>query len=235
MTTYNINEVANILGIESNQRLRDWEDRFNIEIGRGDKGFRFYTDENIELFKKIKEFYDNKLTTSEIKIKLGITSDEQVDTPAGENDKNNTSIELLKNDITNHIENRFDKFLEISESLSKASYRIGYLEADLKSSNEKLEELQNKLIESSKLLDQKDKEINRLKNEYEKKITSFEVDLNAKNKENYNLMSELKDKNSTLDQLNIKLDINQKKLDEVNMNIEKFNQLGFWGKGNFKF
>lgn len=109
------------------------------------------------------------------------------------------------------------------------------MEADLKSSNEKLEELQSKLIESLKLLDQKDKEINRLKNEYEKKITSFEVDLNIKNKEIYNLMSELKDKNSTLDQLNIKLDINQKKLDEVNMNIEKFNQLRFWGKGNFKF
>lgn len=117
MSIYNINEVADMLELQSTQRLRDWEERFNIKIERNDKGFRFYSDDNIALLKTIKELYEKKLTTSEIKNKLGISSDESITPPAGENEINNTSIELLKNDISNHIENRFDKFLQISESL----------------------------------------------------------------------------------------------------------------------
>lgn len=53
-TTYTISQAAKIVGVET-YVLRFWEDELLLDIGRNEKGYRAYTNENINLLKKVKE------------------------------------------------------------------------------------------------------------------------------------------------------------------------------------
>jgi len=52
--TYTISQAAKIVGVES-YVLRFWEEELLLEIGRNEKGYRAYTNENITMLQKIKE------------------------------------------------------------------------------------------------------------------------------------------------------------------------------------
>ena len=52
--TYTISQAAKIVGVES-YVLRFWEEELLLEIGRNEKGYRAYTNENIVMLQKIKE------------------------------------------------------------------------------------------------------------------------------------------------------------------------------------
>ena len=51
---YMISDAANIVNVESHV-LRYWEDELELSIPRNEMGHRYYTKENIEEFRKIKE------------------------------------------------------------------------------------------------------------------------------------------------------------------------------------
>lgn len=231
---YSIEEVFPIIGLQSAQTLRNWEQRLNINIKRNSKGARRYTHEDIELFKKIKELLDNDYSYIEIQRELNLISTE--DQKSNEsNQENNLDLEVLKTDISNHIENRFDRFLEISQSLASTSYKLGSLETDNKNLLDKIEELQKNFDRLQKDIDTKNKEIMKVKEDYKKLESSFEVKIKEKDQEIYRLMSEIKDKNNKLNEVELRYKESQNNLFEVNKKIEDFHKLGFWSKRNFKF
>ena len=51
---YMISDAANIVQLEQHV-LRYWEDELQLDIPRNEMGHRYYTDENIKEFLKIKE------------------------------------------------------------------------------------------------------------------------------------------------------------------------------------
>ena len=52
--TYTISQAAKVLKVEAHV-LRFWEEELELKIGRNAKGYRVYTEENIETMQKIKE------------------------------------------------------------------------------------------------------------------------------------------------------------------------------------
>ena len=53
--TYSISQAAKLVGVET-YVLRFWEEELLLEIGRSEKGYRFYTNEDIHLLQQIKEW-----------------------------------------------------------------------------------------------------------------------------------------------------------------------------------
>ncbi len=54
-TRYMISDAANIVNVESHV-LRYWEEELELQIPRNEMGHRYYTEENIAQFQKIKEW-----------------------------------------------------------------------------------------------------------------------------------------------------------------------------------
>ena len=52
--TYTISQAAKVLKVEAHV-LRFWEEELELKLGRNAKGYRVYTEENIETMQKIKE------------------------------------------------------------------------------------------------------------------------------------------------------------------------------------
>ena len=52
---YMISDAANIVNVESHV-LRYWEEELELQIPRNEMGHRYYTEENIAQFQKIKEW-----------------------------------------------------------------------------------------------------------------------------------------------------------------------------------
>lgn len=234
MKEYSIDEIFPMLGLQSAQTLRNWEQRLNIKIKRNSKGSRRYTDKDIELFKKVKEFLDSGLSYIEIQKELNLSSiEDQISND--NNSENNLDIEVLKTDISNHIENRFEKFLEISQSLASTSYKLGSLETDNKNLLEKLQEAQNSFNRVQKDIDNKNKEIIKIKEDMQKLRDTFELNLKEKDQEIYKLLAEIKEKDFKINEVNLNYIEAQKNLKELKIKVDKFNELGFWSKSSFKF
>lgn len=54
-TTYTISQAARLLGVEA-YVLRFWEEELMLEIKRSEKGYRYYTNEDIRMLQKVKEW-----------------------------------------------------------------------------------------------------------------------------------------------------------------------------------
>ena len=67
--SYIISEVAERTGIETHV-LRYWEDELNLDIPRNKMGHRYYTEEQVELFKQIKELKDSGFQLKAVKAVL---------------------------------------------------------------------------------------------------------------------------------------------------------------------
>lgn len=57
-TSYTVSQAAKIVGVETHV-LRFWEEELLLDIGRNAKGYRVYTQENINTLLKIKELKKN--------------------------------------------------------------------------------------------------------------------------------------------------------------------------------
>lgn len=66
---YIISEVAERTGIETHV-LRYWEDELDLDIPRNKMGHRYYTEEQVELFKQIKELKDSGFQLKAVKAVL---------------------------------------------------------------------------------------------------------------------------------------------------------------------
>lgn len=54
-TTYTISQAAKLVGVET-YVLRFWEEELLLDIKRSEKGYRYYTNEDIRLLQKVKEW-----------------------------------------------------------------------------------------------------------------------------------------------------------------------------------
>lgn len=64
---YMISDAANIVNVESHV-LRYWEEELELQIPRNEMGHRYYTEDNIEEFQKIKEWKEQGYQLKAIKI-----------------------------------------------------------------------------------------------------------------------------------------------------------------------
>ena len=66
---YMISDAANIVQLEQHV-LRYWEDELQLDIPRNEMGHRYYTDENIKEFLKIKELKEKGYQLKAIRMYL---------------------------------------------------------------------------------------------------------------------------------------------------------------------
>lgn len=63
---YMISETAKQVGVDTHV-LFEWENEYKLSIGRTEMGHRFYTNENIQLFRCIKKLKEQGVTCTELK------------------------------------------------------------------------------------------------------------------------------------------------------------------------
>ena len=66
---YMISDAANIVHVESHV-LRYWEDELELPIARNEMGHRYYTEDNIRMFHRIKELKEQGYQLKAIKTLL---------------------------------------------------------------------------------------------------------------------------------------------------------------------
>lgn len=118
-TTYTISQAARLLGVET-YVLRFWEEELMLEIKRSEKGYRYYTNEDIRMLQKVKE-WKKTYALKDIRRMLGTQGVKQEDTRQDEflgllerllehaiQRKNSPENRIKKLDITirNHQKNR---------------------------------------------------------------------------------------------------------------------------------
>lgn len=74
-TTYTISQAARLVGVES-YVLRFWEEELLLDIKRSEKGYRYYTNEDIRLLQKVKE-WKKTYALKDIRIMLGKSDQQQ--------------------------------------------------------------------------------------------------------------------------------------------------------------
>ena len=66
---YSVSEAVRLVGVESHV-LRYWEEELRIEIRRSVQGHRIYSEENIELFRRVRELKEKGLQLKAIRLLL---------------------------------------------------------------------------------------------------------------------------------------------------------------------
>ena len=66
---YMISDAAKLVDVEAHV-LRYWEEELDLPIGRNEMGHRYYTEENIRLFRQIKELKDQGVQLKAVKMLL---------------------------------------------------------------------------------------------------------------------------------------------------------------------
>ena len=66
---YMISDAAKLVDVEAHV-LRYWEEELELPIGRNEMGHRYYTEENIRLFRHTKELKDRGVQLKAIKMLL---------------------------------------------------------------------------------------------------------------------------------------------------------------------
>ncbi len=73
---YMISDAANIVNVESHV-LRYWEEELELQIPRNEMGHRYYTEENIAQFQKIKEWKEQGYQLKAIRMMIHSSNPEQ--------------------------------------------------------------------------------------------------------------------------------------------------------------
>ena len=66
---YSVSEAVRLVGVESHV-LRYWEEELQIEIRRTSQGHRIYSEQNIEIFRKVRELKEHGLQLKAIRVLL---------------------------------------------------------------------------------------------------------------------------------------------------------------------
>lgn len=77
-TTYTISQASRLLGVEA-YVLRFWEEELMLEIKRSEKGYRYYTNDDIRMLQKVKE-WKKTYALKDIRKMLGTQDLKQEDT-----------------------------------------------------------------------------------------------------------------------------------------------------------
>ena len=204
----NRDKFAEVIGLNK-QTIIKYEKDFKIPIPRDpENGYRIYGDEEIQIFKLIKEQLQNK-TVSELQRDLKLKPDLlklapallketynddidfiQSETPENINDLKNSISGLYENiqTLQQHVINQSDYFKDIkqlSENLSMSMYKIGQLEEKLKT-EQQLHNISIEKYESEKRL------ITEYSTDYNKKLASEIETLKQDNDNKDKIINELK-------------------------------------------
>lgn len=68
--SYQVQEAVRLIGVESHV-LRYWEEELGITVGRTKQGYRLYSEENIRLFRQVKELKTQGIGLKAIRLLLG--------------------------------------------------------------------------------------------------------------------------------------------------------------------
>ena len=85
---YMISDAANLVNVESHV-LRYWEDELDLDIPRNEMGHRYYTEENIKEFFRIKEWKEQGYQLKAIRM---LVQEERMKKMAGSNNSSNTQL-----------------------------------------------------------------------------------------------------------------------------------------------
>lgn len=85
---YMISDAANLVNVESHV-LRYWEDELDLNIPRNELGHRYYTEENIKEFFKIKEWKEQGYQLKAIRM---LVQEERMKNMAGNKNTGNTQL-----------------------------------------------------------------------------------------------------------------------------------------------
>lgn len=85
---YMISDAANLVNVESHV-LRYWEDELDLDIPRNEMGHRYYTEENIKEFFRIKEWKEQGYQLKAIRI---LVQEERMKKMAGNNSSSNNQL-----------------------------------------------------------------------------------------------------------------------------------------------
>ena len=83
---YMISDAANAVAVESHV-LRYWVDELELSVPRNEMGHRYYTKENIEQFRQIKELKEKGYQLKAIKILIHNSSEQPIPSPHVMNEK----------------------------------------------------------------------------------------------------------------------------------------------------
>ena len=64
---YMISDAARLVDVEAHV-LRYWEEELELPIGRNEMGHRYYTEENVQLFRRIRELKEQGVQLKAIKM-----------------------------------------------------------------------------------------------------------------------------------------------------------------------
>lgn len=74
---YQVQEAVRLIGVESHV-LRYWEEELGITVGRTKQGYRLYSEENIRLFRQVKELKAQGIGLKAIRLLLGGEDDDRM-------------------------------------------------------------------------------------------------------------------------------------------------------------
>ena len=228
MKKITIKELANQLEV-SQESIRNWEKYFSVSVPRGSKNIRFYTEDLVITFSKIKQLKKNGLSDKEIKEELGVeipksTSDNLKQVQTSNENHNLLDLNLVVNEINKNLKEEIKANNELALNLANVSREMGFLQGTLKyiesenknllqtTSNNKeiIEELNNKLL-------LKDKENIELQ---------FKLNMNLLQVQNLEYQIVTKDE---------KIEELSNKLKELQTTFEGFNDLTFFQKIKFRY
>ena len=125
---YMISEAAKQVNMEPHV-LRHWEEELDLEIGRTEMGHRYYTEENIRLFRCIKELKEQGMTLKELKdllpemLKARAKRQQKKDTPS---ELQMTLLEnnlLLQEAIVKAIAQEMERYFRTQEVQEEERYK----------------------------------------------------------------------------------------------------------------
>lgn len=118
---YMISDAANMVNVESHV-LRYWEDELDLQIPRNEMGHRYYTEENLQEFQKIKEWKEQGYQLKAIRILVHEERMKRMAQAAGV--KKNASTQLVasepvhKTEIQSQGKNSGDKLEQFQEMMT---------------------------------------------------------------------------------------------------------------------
>jgi DNA-binding transcriptional MerR regulator len=193
-----INDVAEIIEVRI-ETIRIWCKIFNLQVSRDEKNQRIFSDENIQVLQKIKNWKQEKYSVEKIKDKL-IAEYGSFDKP----DLSTSSIDLhaLKEIIKSEIE----PVLELSEKYSRASFEIGSLKAQLEAEKQKSLLIQNSSAEYQSKLNEKEIALEKYRSESEKarfEVVRLDAELKDKDRQNRELIDKVAEMENKLKDVSV--------------------------------
>lgn len=103
---YQVQEAVRLIGVESHV-LRYWEEELGVVVGRTKQGYRLYSEENIRLFRQVKELKAQGIGLKAIRLLLCGTDDD------GMTDRERLMASLTQTGAAEHVgEDRSDRIQE---------------------------------------------------------------------------------------------------------------------------